>query len=243
MKTIKINLSSRSEFTVSPLKSPTIEFSVAGTALTIDPAYGQYLSAGDSLVVIDGGTGGYAAGTVLNVLDYGGTGLTASTGTVDVGITGSTGTALLNNWTPLNTLGISDNATKIIENASIIEISNLYVSSDNYVLAAAVPVDYLAGVKWTQITFSLESVVDSSTGLPVSDAVVQLQYVDVTNLGGEFATLANMSTGDIFMTSGLAPEFGLSDQSSNSSGVLGIAIYNPSLSTDYNVTGTLVLAL
>jgi hypothetical protein len=241
MKNIKTFLSSNSSFTVAPLQSPVIEFSVAGTALTIDPAYGQYLSAGDKLVVVNGGTGGYASGTVLNILDYGGVGLTASIGTVDVGITGSTGTALLGNWTPSNVISGYDGSTKAIEKAVFVEVSNLIIQSDTSSLVSILPVDPNVA-KWTQVTFTLESVIDTATDLPVADAVIQLQYVVLTP-GSEFATLANLTPGDVFMTSGLYPDFGLSDQSTNTSSTTGIALYNPSLSLDYYVTGTLMLTL
>lgn len=247
MKNIKTFLSSNSPFTVAPLQSPVIEFSVAGTALTIDPAYGQYLSAGDKLVVVNGGTGGYGAGTVLTVLEYGGPGLDDSIGIVDTGITGSTGTALLSNWTPLNVINAFDNLTKTIENAVFVEVSNLQMLSDTAYLVAILPVDPNL-VKWTQVTFTLESVIDTANGKPFADAVIQLQYVDVLN-GGEFATLTNLTPGDVFMTSGLYPDFGLSDQITNTPSstmvhsTMGIALYNPSLSSDYYVTGTLSLAL
>jgi len=243
MKNIKTTLSSSSPFTVAPLQSPVIEFSVAGTALTIDPVYGQYLSAGDKLVVVNGGTGGYVTGTVLTVLEYGGALLDDSVGIVDTGITGSTGTALLSNWTPSNVISAGENSIKTIENAAFIEVSNLTVQSDDSVLVSVLPVD-VAGTKWTQVTFVLESVIDTSTDLPVADAVIQLQLVDVVNFKtSEFATLTNLTPGDIFMTSGLYPEFGNQDQNTNTTSILGIALYNPSLSLDYYVTGTLMLTL
>ena len=244
MKNIKTSLSSNSSFTVAPLQSPVIEFSVAGTALTIDPAYGQYLSAGDKLVVVNGGTGGYASGTVLTVLEYGGPTLDDSVGIVDTGITGSTGTVLLSNWTPSNVISGYDGSTKTIENAAYVEVSNLNIQSDTSILVSVLPTDLLAGVRWTQVTFTLESVIDVSTDLPVADAVIQLQLVDIVNFPtSEFATLTNLTPGDIFMTSGLLPEFGNSDQSTNNTFPKGIALYNPSLSADYYVTGTLMLAL
>ena len=244
MKNIKISLSSNSPFTVAPSPSPVIEFSVAGTALTIDPAYGQYLSGGDKLVVVDGGTGGYTAGTVLTVLEYGGATLDDSVGIVDTGITGSTGTVLLSNWTPLNVIGAGENSIKTIENAAFIEVSNLTVQSNDSVLVSVLPVDLTAGTNWTQVTFVLESVIDTATDLPVADAVIQLQYVDVVNFKtSDFATLTNLTPGDIFMSSGLYPEFGNADQNTNTASIMGIALYNPSLSSDYYVTGTLMLAL
>ena len=243
MKNIKTFLSSNSSFTVAPLQSPVIEFSVAGTALTIDPAYGQYLSAGDKLVVVNGGTGGYASGTVLTVLEYGGPTLDDSVGIVDTGITGSTGAALLSNWTPSNVISGYDGSTKVIENAVFVEVSNLVIQSNTSSLVAILPVDPNL-VKWTQVTFTLESVIDTATDLPVADAVIQLQYVDALNFGAsEFATLANLTPGDVFMTSGLYPEFGNSDQNTNTSSTMGIALYNASLSANYYVTGTLTLAL
>lgn len=244
MKNIKTSLSTLGRLATGPVSSPVINFSVAGTALTVDTNEGQYLSAGDVLVVIDGGTGGYTAGTVLNILDYGGATLDASTGTVDVGITGSTGTARIRNWNSIGTIGLGERSTKEIENASVTTVSNLYINTTDSSLVSVLPEDLVSGTKWTQITFSLESVVDVSTGLPAPDAVIQLQYVDIVNFqSSEFATLANMSQGDIFMTSGLYPEFGNSDQNTNTASIMGIALYNASLSTEYYVTGTLVLAL
>jgi hypothetical protein len=244
MKNIKTTLSSSSPFTVAPTPSPVIDFSVAGTALTIDPAYGQYLSAGDKLVVVNGGTGGYVSGTVLTVLEYGGALLNDSVGIVDTGITGSTGTALLSNWTPSNVISAGENSIKTIENAAFIEVSNLTVQSDDSVLVSVLPTGTTAGNNWTQVTFVLESVIDTATDLPVADAVIQLQLVDVVNFqASDFATLTNLTPGDIFMTSGLYPEFGAANQTSNISGILGIALYNPSLSLDYYVTGTLMLTL
>jgi hypothetical protein len=244
MKFIQTNLSANSSSSNEYAKSPIIDFSVAGTALTIDPNFGQYLSAGDQLVVLNGGTGGYPTGTILNVLNYGGATLDASTGTVDVGVTGSTGTVQLLNWEASTVISVGENSIKYIENAALVEVSNLYINALDTILVSVLPVDLANSGKWTQITFSLESVVDVSTGLPVSDAVVQLQYVDIVNFkASEFATLANMMPGDVFMTSGLYPAFGESNQNTNITSIMGVALYNASLSTEYYVTGTLILSL
>ena len=143
----------------------------------------------------------------------------------------------------MNVINAFDGSTKVIEKAVFVEVSNLEIGYDDNSLVAILPVDDNF-VKWTQVTFTLESVIDTATDLPVADAVIQLQYVDALNFGSsEFATLTNLTPGDVFMTSGLYPEFGNSDQNTNTSSIMGIALYNPSLSADYYVTGTLSLAL
>ncbi|NBO21913.1 hypothetical protein EBU94_01030 [bacterium] len=212
MANFNTNRSVVSNWNANNTVGSNISFDVTGTDITIFDGTGTtggsvYLSVGDSLYIVDGGTGAgaYTDGTVVTLVEWDAAGLT---GIVNVPGTGTNGTLRLNNIYPSKITAVGGNYAPSTYDDVTLKTWEYGATATWYSAGASktlVSASTLADATEMQVMFALESVGTTAgvTGGAGSTAIFQLQL----KAGASVVPIANLIEGDVFYTSQMSNVF------------------------------------